>query len=206
MEQDNALIERVLSGDDNAFGEIVGRYQKRIFSLCFRMCNNEQDTLDLSQEVFLRVYHNLKSFKGTSSFSTWIYRIASNISIDHLRKVKKMKVISLTPVSADDDAPSFDLPDDTYSPEESYRKKELTEAIAAALIRLSPDHRRIIVLRDINQLSYEEIGDILELEPGTVKSRIFRARDQLRKILLDENRNLFASLPSYLAEGGEPRD
>jgi len=205
VEQDNALIERVLSGDDSAFEEIVSRYQKRIFSLCFRMCNNEQDTLDLSQEVFLRVYHNLRNFKGTSSFSTWIYRIASNICIDHLRKAKKVKIVSLTPASEDDDTPSFDLPDDTYSPEERYGKKEVAEAIERALTYLSPDHRRIIVLRDINQLSYEEIGDILELEPGTVKSRISRARNQLRKILLEQNRNLFATLPSYLAEGGEPR-
>jgi RNA polymerase sigma-70 factor (ECF subfamily) len=205
VEQDNALIERVLSGNDKAFEEIVNRYQKRIFSLCYRMCSNEQDALDLSQEVFLRVYHSLKSFKGSSSFSTWVYRIASNICIDHLRKEKKIKVVSLTPATEDDDTPSFDLPDDTYSPEESYRKKELAEAISGALTRLSPDHRRIIVLRDINQLSYDEISEILDLEPGTVKSRIFRARDQLRKILLEENRNLFVSLPSYLAEGGEPR-
>ena len=202
MEQDALIIERIRAGDENAFEEIVISYQKRIYSLCYRMTGNEQDAYDLAQEVFLRVYRNLQGFKGDSSFSTWIYRITSNICVDHLRRSKRAKVISLTP--ADDEAAEVALPDDTYSPEKSYSKREIAEVITKALESLSNDHRQMIILRDINQLTYDEIGEILELEPGTVKSRIFRAREQLRRILLSEHRNLFSNLPSNSVKGGEP--
>lgn len=203
MEQDNLLIERVLAGETDAFEQIVTRYQKRVYSLCYRMTGNEQDAYDLSQEAFLRVYNNLKSFKGDSSLSTWIYRISSNICIDHLRRSKKARIISLTP-AYEEESSEIDLPDDTYSPEVNYSKQELAEAIGSAINRLSSDHRQIIILRDINQLSYDEIGRVLDLEPGTVKSRIFRARDNLRRILTAEHRNLFSAFPSNSVKGGEP--
>jgi RNA polymerase sigma factor (sigma-70 family) len=203
LEQDNLLIERVLAGETDAFEQIVTRYQKRVYSLCYRMTGNEQDAYDLSQEAFLRVYNNLKSFKGDSSLSTWIYRISSNICIDHLRRSKKARIISLTP-AYEEESSEIDLPDDTYSPEVNYSKQELAEAIGSAINRLSSDHRQIIILRDINQLSYDEIGRVLDLEPGTVKSRIFRARDNLRRILTAEHRNLFSAFPSNSVKGGEP--
>ena len=182
-EQELDIVRRDKNGDEEAFEILVTTYQKRVYNLALRMAGNPEDALDLSQEVFIRIYKALALFKEQSSFSTWVYSIASNACIDFSRKQKKRKAVSLSFSDAENGETVLDIPDSRYQPENEYAKKELKETIAEGLNRLSPEHREILVMREINGLSYQEIGDALDLEPGTVKSRICRARDQLCRFL-----------------------
>ena len=178
------LIRRAKDGDSSAFEDLVLTHQTKVYNLALRMTGNPEDALDLSQETFIRVYKALPLFKGQSTFSTWIYSIASNICLDFLRKQKKKKAVSISfsDLSKEDDS-AFELPDSRFDPEREYEKAELRDAIAAGLDTLSPEHREILILREINGLSYREICDALDLEEGTVKSRISRARLQLCNFL-----------------------
>lgn len=147
--------------------------------------------MDLAQEAFLNAWRGLKFFKGDSAFSTWVYRLASNACIDHLRRQKRRQDISAPmPVDEEDDTPP-DIPDDRFQPEQELERQELRNAVSAGLEQLSDEHRQVLVMREINGLSYQEIADVLDLEAGTVKSRIARARNSLRKILLEQG-NFFA--------------
>ncbi len=172
------LVRNAKDGDANAFEELVKLHQKRVYNLALRMSGNSEDALDLSQEVFLKIYKALPLFKEQSAFSTWVYSIASNVCIDFVRKQSKLKTVSL---SADEEKDSAmpEIPDSRYQPELEYEKKELRESISAGLSALSDEHREILVLREICGLSYQEICDALDLESGTVKSRLSRARNQL---------------------------
>ena len=177
------LIARAKDGDTQAFEKLVLEHQTKVYNLALRMTGNAEDALDLSQETFLRVYKALSLFKGQSSFSTWIYSIASNICLDFLRKRKKKGIsLSLSDISGEENA-AADIPDIRFDPAHEFEKAELRAAIAAGLDALSPEHREILILREINGLSYQEICDALDLEQGTVKSRISRARIQLCKFI-----------------------
>ena len=178
-ETDLSLVKRAKNGDASAFEELVVLYQKKVYNLSLRMCGNTEDAFDLSQETFLRAYKALPFFKEKSSFSTWIYSIATNVCIDFARKQNRFKTVPLHMPDENNDDIAFDIPDTRYQPETEYEKAELREAVARGLQTLSPEHREILVLREIGGLSYREIGDSLNLEPGTVKSRINRARLQL---------------------------
>lgn len=181
MENGLELISRIASGDKFAFEELVLLHQQKIYSLCLRMSGNEDDAYDLAQDTFIKAYKSISSFKMESSISTWLYRIASNTCIDFLRRKKKrFKIV----IEIDDESEAFsEIPDTSLSPQKLLEKKELREAIAEALLKLSPQHRQIVILRDINELTYTEIAEILELGEGTVKSRLSRAREQLRRAL-----------------------
>ncbi len=172
------LVRCAKDGDAASFEELVKLHQKRVYNLALRMSGNSEDALDLSQEVFLRIYKALPLFKEQSAFSTWVYSIASNVCIDFVRKQSKLKTVSLYP-DAETDAAVLEIPDNRYQPELEYEKAELREAISAGLSALSAEHREILVLREICGLSYQEICDALDLESGTVKSRLSRARNQL---------------------------
>ena len=179
------LVARAKAGDDEAFAQLMHDNEKRIYNLILRMTGNPEDAMDLAQEAFLNAWRGLKFFKGDSAFSTWVYRLASNACIDHLRRQKRRQDISLPmPVDEEDDSIP-DIPDERFLPEQELERQELRRAVAEGLERLSDEHRQVLVMREINGLSYQEIGDILDLEEGTVKSRIARARNSLRKILVE---------------------
>ncbi len=171
------LVERAKSGDDGAFEALYDKYSAKVYNLALRMSKNPDDALDLSQDIFIRVYKSLVFFKGQSSFSTWLYSIASNACVDFTRRESKRKTDSIDDVA-------FELPD-LRSPESEAEQKELRLSIANAIDALPYEQREVIVLREINGLSYAEIADALDIEVGTVKSRIARARERLCVILKD---------------------
>jgi len=184
---DGHIIARAKKGDIQAFEELVRTYEKKVYNLALRYTNNGQDAFDISQEVFLRVYRALSGFKEESSFSTWLYQIAVNTCIDAVRKTSRRNEQRLTRSDEDADGQrQNDIADLSYSPEVHYDRQETREAIRAGIAKLSEEHRQVVILRDVNDLSYEEIGNILSLEAGTVKSRLFRAREKLRSILLKD--------------------
>ncbi|MCL1829088.1 MAG: sigma-70 family RNA polymerase sigma factor [Oscillospiraceae bacterium] len=198
-EEESGLIKRVKDGDAGAFEPLILEHQKKVYNLAYRMLGNAEDASDVSQETFLRAFTSLRGFRGECKFSVWLYRLTSNISIDLIRK-RGEKTISL---DAGEDAGTHRVPeigDLRFSPESELEKKELREAIGRGLERLNPDHRRILLLREIGGLDYEEIGNILKLEPGTVKSRIFRARKQLCGFLT-ETGNIPEGYPSKKSSG-----
>jgi len=184
LSQDTLLAFRAADGDTDAFEALVRAHEKLVSTCVYSVVGNTEDTLDISQEVFLKVYRNLSAFKGDSEFSTWLFRIAKNCAYDFVRK-KKLPTASID--SSGEENEGFDIPDMGANPEEKLLADEKKEKLHRAIDSLSPEHREIIILRDINDYSYEQIADMLSLEVGTVKSRIFRAREALRKFLLKEN-------------------
>lgn len=188
------LVARAKAGDDEAFAQLMRDNETRIYNLTLRMTGNPEDAMDLAQEAFLNAWRGLKFFKGDSAFSTWVYRLASNACIDHLRRKKRRQDISAPMPVDEEDNSQPDIPDDRFLPERELERQELRQAVADGLSRLSDEHRQVLVMREINGLSYQEIADVLALEAGTVKSRIARARNSLRKILLESGN--FSDPPS----------
>lgn len=188
------LVARAKAGDDEAFAQLMRDNETRIYNLTLRMTGSPEDAMDLAQEAFLNAWRGLKFFKGDSAFSTWVYRLASNACIDHLRRKKRRQDISLPMPTDEEDDSQPDIPDDRFCPERGLERQELRRAVAQGLEQLSPEHRQVLVMREVNGLSYQEIADVLDLESGTVKSRIARARISLRKILLESGN--FSTPPS----------
>jgi RNA polymerase sigma-70 factor (ECF subfamily) len=182
---DETLIQRILDGDAYAFEQLVERYQQKVFNIAFRMSGNHEDALDLSQESFLRAYRALHRFKGQSAFSTWLFRIVNNTCIDALRKRKRQPLVVMSTdssIETEEGEYQIEFPaPEGENPEEQTLNKELREQVQLALSRLSEEHRLALVLRDIEGYSYEEIAELLELNIGTVKSRINRARVAIRE-------------------------
>ncbi len=201
-EQELAAIRRVQRGDVNAFEPLMAAYEKNVYNLALRMTGNAQDAEDMTQEAFLKAYSSLDSFRGDSKFSVWLYRIVSNVCLDHLRRKSRRPAVSLSMEDDEGEDVQLDLPDTSQSPEELLEKKLTREAVQRGLAQLPEDARQILLLREIQGLSYEEIGRVLELDPGTVKSRIFRARKRLCAFLLQDG-NLPEPLASKYAKGGE---
>ena len=189
-----SLIRAAQQGDQSAFARLVEANQGKIYSLCYRMTGNAEDAADLTQEVFLSAWRSLSRFQEQSSFGTWIYRMATNASIDFLRREKRRQVLSMT-MEEDSEERQAQVPDERYSPHRLLEQKEARQAVADALAALSPEHRQVLVLREMEGLSYQEIGQLLDLEEGTVKSRIARARLALRDFLIKSG-NFSAPPPS----------
>ena len=184
-------IQAAARGDRDAFAVLVEAYQDRVYRLALGMCRSEEDAWDVAQEAFFSAWRGLPAFRGEAGFATWLYRLTSNAAIDHLRKTKRQK--GELPLDDPDNGP--EPADLSPTPQERAEGAELRSGVARAFGRLSEAHRQILSLRELQGLSYEEIGGVLELDAGTVKSRISRARGALRKILLEDG-NLSGYLPS----------
>ncbi len=169
-----ATIERAARGDERAWEVIVRAYTRRIYNFAYSYLNDHFEAEDITQEVFFKVYLNLKNFRSGSNFNAWIYSIAKNLIIDKLRQRKRRQ--EEVPLQSDQAVSSSD-------PAEEYRRKRDIELVRKAISMLPEEFREIIILRDVNELSYEEISAILNLPMGTVKSRINRARLKLYEIL-----------------------
>ena len=194
------LIRRAQQGDNGAFEELLLLHQKKVYNLCLRMSANPDDALDLSQEAFLRAWRSLGQYQFEASFSTWLFRLTSNICIDFLRRKKRRQETSLTESYDDsDEGAELSVPDAQPGPEQQAMTNETKIELARAMEQLSPEHREILQLRVIEDLQYEQIADILGVRVGTVKSRLARARLALRKILTTGN--YFDSASSELVEG-----
>ena len=199
-EFENELIEAVLRGSVDSFEPLVTEYQKPIYNLALRMTGSAEDAADLTQEVFIKAYKNLSGFRGESKFSVWLYRIAANVCTDFLRSQSRRDSVSLS-MDDDESGAEYEIPDLRLSPEAELDKRLIRESLAEGLESLPPEQRKILLLREIDGLSYEEIAQTLELEAGTVKSRIFRARKKLCEFLLKSG-NLPDGIASTYSEGG----
>ena len=184
MKPEWELVQRAKQGDEDSFAALVEQNQGRIYNLALRMTGNPDDALELSQEAFLNAWKGLGKFQGESSFATWLYRLTSNVCIDFLRREKRRTALSMT-ISLDDEeeARQAELPDERFPPHVEAERRERQEALRAGLNTLSAEHRRVLILRELEGLSYGEIAQVLGLEEGTVKSRIARARLALRNYL-----------------------
>lgn len=190
------LIQKAARGDQDAFAQLLELHQNKVYGLTLRLVGSPEDAMELTQETFFNAWRGLPNFHADSKFSTWLYRLATNAAIDFLRREKRRRNLSTIPLSTDDDPDRvLDIPDQRFTPQSQLERQELQEAVHRGLGQLSDEHRQVLVLRELNGLSYTEIAQVLGLEEGTVKSRIFRARLALRNILLADG-NFSASGPS----------
>ena len=180
------LVLRVRRGDLTAYDELVRRYQERIYATIYHMTSNHEDANDLAQEAFIKAFHALKSFKGGSSFYTWVYRIAVNKTINFLKQRKNKAQLSLDDLdfNAEHDPDLVALISDK-TPRRDVSLAELQEKLNTAMQKLSEPHRLVVTLHDVQGLSHEEIAKIMECNIGTVRSRLFYARQQLQAYLSD---------------------
>ncbi len=181
-----ALVRRAQREDTQAFDELVRRYQERIYATVYHMTSNHEDANDLAQDAFIKAYRALKSFKGDSSFYTWLYRIAVNNTINFLKQRKSRVLLSLDDMdsSAERDPDMVALVSHN-TPRRDLGLAELQEKLNAAMQKLSEQHRMVVVLHDIQGLTHEEIGAIMDCNVGTVRSRLFYARQELQAYLAD---------------------
>ncbi|MCP4592133.1 MAG: sigma-70 family RNA polymerase sigma factor [bacterium] len=168
----------------NAFGQLVSKYQDRVYNACWRLCGHSEDARDLTQEAFLRAYRSLDSFRGHSAFYTWIFRITVNLALSHRRKarVRQAKSLDADRGADQESSPLRDRLEDRNapSPDQRLTDAELHQRAEQALEALDPNHRAVVVLRDVEGFDYAEIAQMLDIAPGTVKSRLHRARAALR--------------------------
>ena len=184
---DHKLIAAAKAGDEDAFAEIVSRYKNPITNFLYRFLNDYEEAVDLAQETFVRVYFALDRYHTDFAFSTYIYRIATNLAISEIRRRKRRSLLSLTGLfqSSEDEAVEFQPPDTRSLQDANLEEDERSKMIAKAIETLPPKYRLPIVLRDVEGKSYEEVAAILELGLGTTKSRINRGRGLLKEKLRD---------------------
>ena len=199
--EEAALVQRIQNGDADAFAVLMEEYQKKVYLLALRTVGNQQDAEDMTQEAFLRAYRSIHSFRGDSKLSVWLYRLTTNLCIDLLRSRGRKPTVSLTVEDNDEDTQELDVTDERYDPEEIFQRRELQRAVQRGLASLPEDYRVILVLRELEGLSYAEIGEVLGLEEGTVKSRLFRARKKLCAFLIEDG-NLPDTYASKNVNGG----
>ncbi len=183
-----AMASRALNGDNEAFEAIVKKYERLVYNIAYQKTNNPDDAADVTQEIFVKVWRSLSTFRGESSFSTWICRIAVNACVDYIRKNHRNHSVSLTEFDdeGESDGAELDIPDADVSvnPEAAAEKNENIAAVRKAIANLTDEQRTVILLRDIEGCSYTEISEITGLELGTVKSRINRARQSIKDFLI----------------------
>lgn len=184
---DDTRIEKAKAGDIRAFEELMEEHQKAIYNVAYRIVGNYDDASDVAQDAMIKIFKNLSYFEERSKFTTWMYRIVTNTALDFLKKNRRNKVISIDEtISGEENDYGKQLASDEATPQELVEQDERKQAVLKALYKLTPEHRAVLVLRDINGLSYDEIANVLMCSEGTVKSRINRARKSLRETLLKE--------------------
>ncbi|MBI4818463.1 MAG: sigma-70 family RNA polymerase sigma factor [Deltaproteobacteria bacterium] len=193
-QEDRELVEAAKDGDNEAFGKLVERYQKRVYALAFGILRNRDDAWDVAQEAFVKAFKNLGTFEGSSAFYTWLYRIAYNLSLDVLRAKNRRETVDFEASPRIERALSEEA-QGPADPGSAADRSELQKVIGTAMSQLSDKHRAIIILREVEGLSYTEMADILKISKGTVMSRLFHAR-----------KNLQALLTPYLDSGELPED
>ncbi len=201
-EQELTIIRRVQHGDIDAFELLVAAYEKNVFNVALQMVGNREDAQDMAQEAFLKAYNSLDSFRGDSKFSSWLYRIVSNVCLDFKRRQSRRPSSSLTVEDDEGETLELDIADESQSPEALLERKLTREAVRRGLQELPDEQRQILLLREIQGMSYEEIGEAMGLEEGTVKSRIFRARKKLCAFLLQDG-NIPDSIASRKPRGSD---
>jgi RNA polymerase sigma factor (sigma-70 family) len=187
--EDSQLIKDALAGDDAAYTRLMKKYHDAIFSFIFRMVHDREQVEDLTQEAFIKAFASLKNFNEEFAFSTWLYKIATNNSIDFIRK-RKLQMYSIDkPIESKDSDYTFELPDDSYEADKELISDQRTVLLKKAIDQLPEKYRRVIMLRHSDERSYEEIAEMLKLPIGTVKAHIFRARELLYKQLRHQIRH-----------------
>ncbi len=186
---DAVLVRRCQQGDSEATERLIVKYQDRIYNVILKICRNRDDAAELTQETFVKIIEKIDSFRGKSAFYTWLFRVAVNLTLNYCKRRFKVSGRSLDePLGPDFDGArgqlrSFLVDESAIDPAVLAQKKEIGRIVLASLSRLDDDHRTILVLRDIEDMAYAEIAEVLEIELGTVKSRLSRARANLREIL-----------------------
>lgn len=187
--EDAELVERAQDGDREAFGQLVKRYQEKVYSICYGKVKDEQDAMDVTQDVFVKVFRYLENFEQESSFYTWLYRITVNTSIDFLRKQsRKAQVDYDDSIKSEEDVEGNELLMPSrlgVNPDEAFGRKELRQKMLEALESLSEKHRTILNLREVEGLSYKEMAEVLDISKGTVMSRLYHARQYFQEALDD---------------------
>ncbi len=199
-EIDEGLIRDFLQGKEAAFEMLVYRYEKKLYTLCYHYMGSQEDTLDITQEIFLRVYRYLPKFRFEAAFSTWVYRLAINTCLDFIRKQKKVVLFPLEDSSFKQEEIKESFTSAWNQPEKELERVELGQAVRACLASLPEEQRAPLALKEFQEMSYAEISLILKIPLGTVRSRINRGRHKLKKIFIE--RELFD--PNvYLNKQGE---
>lgn len=183
------IVKSASNGDEMAFSQIVKIFQNEIYNMAMYITQNREDALDASQEVFIKLWRSLPGFRGECSIKSYIMKLTKNTSLDIVRKQSRNQSTSLTVENEKGDEVELDIADDSEdsNPEKSYLRQEKIQKVRDAIGKLDIDQRQIIIMRDINGMSYCEIADTLGINEGTVKSRLNRARSELKKILLEGN-------------------
>ncbi len=188
---ENNLLHKARNGDVGAFEELTTAYYSKVYSICYRMLNNTEDAYEQAQETFIKAFKYIKDFKGNCAISTWLYRIATNVCLDFIRKNKKKKVISIEQNTFEDLQLKDSLISENPGPEKVAETNAQKQAIKEAMDKMNEKNRLAIILRDFMGLSYEEISETMKIPVGTVKSRISRARNELRELLCKDKEHLF---------------
>lgn len=190
VKDEEALISAASNGDSAAFGQLVTNYQALVYNTIKLKVHNSEDAMDLAQEVFIKLWKALPNWRGECRFSTWLYRICVNTSVDFLRRMPEIPPESLSGVPDEDGDRPLEVADEAISasPERLAEQHETTALVRSAIARLSDEQREVIILRDIEGYTYDEIADMLSLEIGTVKSRLNRARTNLRSLLTNSEK------------------
>jgi RNA polymerase sigma-70 factor (ECF subfamily) len=181
-----ALVRRCLDGDTGAWTQLVAGQQRRVYALCYRFTASAHDAEDLTQDVFIKVYGNLRSFDaGKGSFPTWITTLTRNLLVDHFRRSRQQRVTDSMDAGWDqaDEAPSAPIVDPRTSPLQHAVQNQLQQLVQRALAKVSPELREAVILRDLQDMDYKEIAEVLAIPQGTVKSRISRGRAELARLL-----------------------
>ena len=184
----NALVRRCVAGDAAAWQEIVQQYNRRIYNICYRFCGSPDDAADLTQEVFIKIYRTMNTFDGTrAAFMTWVTTVTRNLLVDHFRKGKYDRMtdsLEAMPGSQEDGLTLAEqLEDQSAGPEERVSSSQTQKMVHEALQKLSPELREAVILRDLQDMDYKEIAQVLKIPEGTVKSRINRGRTELARLL-----------------------
>ncbi len=202
METQSDWLSKAQAGDARAFEQLVYQFENRVYQIALRSTRNTADAADITQEVFVRVWKHLHEFRGQSALSTWIYKVTMNLCIDFSRR-KQSRVHADT--LHDEEGEPLPDPDTTpaHNPEQALESTLVREELRVAVEELSADHREVVMLRDVSGLSYTEIGDALKISQGTVKSRLARGRDALRKTLLQRGNISLPSASNAVERGQE---